>query len=62
MGFFFGELCFLSAGFCIACLNFSFHASNCTYRLLSCDGQKFKSYVLNSLSKIIACAFEKLVK
>lgn len=62
MGFFFGEVCFLSAGFGIVCLNFSLHASNCMYRVLSCDGQKFKSYVLNSLSKIMTCAVEKLVK
>ena len=62
MSFFFGEVCFLSAGFCIACLNFSLHVRNCTYRVLSCDGQKFKSCVLNSPSKIITCAFKKLVK
>ena len=62
MSFFFGEVCFLSAGFCIACLNFSLHASNCKYRVLSCDGQKFKSCVLNSPSKLITCALKKLVK
>ena len=45
MGFFFGEVCFLFAGFFIVCLNFSLQAIIlCAFIYFT--SERFKSYIL----------------